>query len=378
MRNKEFSGYFVIAGTTAELLKLWPVLLKLGETCPTQLILSGQHSISGDLLRLVGASGVQIRRDKHNRDISKNLILTLTWIVQAVPRLLVILLFRELRMRKRFGVIVQGDTLTTLFGTLAAKLTGHRVFHVEAGYRTKNWRNPFPEEIVRRTVGLLADVHYCPTQSESDNISKRRTEIIVTEGNTGLDSLDLALKSSVGPGERWKEFHDWYQKYSQHFGVMTLHRFELLAGSNLKKENNLVFQIRSIEASIGLVILMGTFERAKLIEALGSIRSPNVLFMDKMEYLDFVYLLKNSSFVVTDSGGLAQECNALGIPCFVAREVIEEVNLRKNTILIGTEFRNLSSLANSAPSYRQPSLLPVDPSPTVIVLNHLKSYVKSQ
>ena len=61
MRKRPISGFFVVAGTTAELLKLWPILLKLGETCPTQLILSGQHFISEDLLCLVGASGVQIR-----------------------------------------------------------------------------------------------------------------------------------------------------------------------------------------------------------------------------------------------------------------------------------------------------------------------------
>lgn len=378
MRNRHFQGYFVIAGTTAELLKLWPVLLKLGDSCPTQLILSGQHSISNDLLRLVGASGIQIRRDKHNRDISKNPFLTLTWMVQAVPKLIGILMFRELRMRRRFGVIVQGDTLTTLFGSIAAKITGHYIFHIEAGYRTKNWKNPFPEEIVRRAVGILADVHYCPTQTESDNILKRGSKIIVTGGNTGLDSLELALKSSINPTKRSKEFHDWYQKFSNNFGVMTLHRFELLTGTNLKKENNLVSEIRRIDSSIGLVILMGTFERAKLSDVLEEVESHNVLFLDKMEYLEFIFLLRNAEFVVTDSGGLAQECNALGIPCFVAREVIEETNLRENTILIGTEFRELSKLASTASSYRQPSRLPLDPSPTLIVMNDLNSHVISQ
>ena len=375
MRKRPISGFFVVAGTTAELLKLWPILLKLGETCPTQLILSGQHFISQDLLRLVGASGVQIRKDKRNRDISKNFLLTFAWMMKSVPRILGILIYGEWKTQGRLGVIVQGDTLSTLFGALAGKISGHCVFHVEAGYRTNNWRNPFPEEIVRRVVGFLADVHYCPTAFEANNIPRKRAKIVITSGNTGLDSLELALGSSIHLNEQREEFQKWYRRYSQDFGIMTLHRFELLAGSNFTKQSNLISEIEKIESSIGILILMGTFERAKLVEALGKIKGENIFFLNKMEYLEFVCLLKNTSFVITDSGGLAQECNALGIPCFVARAVIEESKLRGNTVLVGTDFLNLSELVNSALTYRLESLLPIDPSPTAIVIKDLMSHV---
>jgi len=82
-------------------------------------------------------------------------------------------------------------------------------------------------------------------------------------------------------------------------------------------------------------------------------------------------LLKRANFVITDSGGLAQECNALGTPCFVARENIEESTLRKNSVLITTRFLNLGNLVNHSEKYRVKSLLPVFPSPSALVTKEL-------
>ena len=378
MAGKRYSSYVVIAGTTAELLKLWPVLRYLGNSCSIVLVLSGQHAISGELLDLIRNTGTEIIIGRSNVDIAGSRVKTAMWLGLAFPRIVLILLRRNLVKGFDFGVIVHGDTLTSFFGAISGRLTGHRVFHIEAGYRTSDWKNPFPEELVRRAVGRIANVHYCPTKNEGENIYKKRAEIIITGGNTGLDSLQLAMQRPFDREDFTPDFSTWFTKYHNNFGIMTLHRFELFFAKNMQAENVLSFELGNIESDIGLIVPLGAFERQKLVTLFSNVKSPNFIIVDKLGYLKFVQLLRNAKFVITDSGGLAQECNALGTPCFVARDAIEDSTLRSNTVMIGTHFHDLANHVNSAELYRLSSQLPVNPSPAGIISEDLGIYVQGR
>ena len=376
MRRGNVQSFKVVAGTTAELLKLWPILLEMGPRFDTELILTGQHYVSEELLQLVTSTGVKLTRKRKNRDISGSLLLTVAWLLSALPSTTTILLIRKWWGGEHFGVVVQGDTLTTLFGAVAARISGHRVFHIEAGYRTNNWKNPFPEELVRRLVGRIADVNYCPSENEARNIHRRSAQVIISGGNTGLDSLALALKESETRTEQVDDLAAWLSTYSANYGILTLHRFELFMNFGSNEQIRIVEELRLVKDSVGLLVLVGTFEKAKLTRVFEELTGNNVLLANKLEYLDFVRLLGDARFVITDSGGLAQECSALGTPCFIARDVVEEKDLRSNSILIGTGFKGLATLVNSANELRLSSLIPLSPSPTKIIVQDLVSYAK--
>lgn len=370
MSKRTISSYVAIAGTTAELLKLWPVFRNLGVKCKIELILTGQHEISIDLLKMVSKEQVEIHLIKKNQDIASSHCKTIYWMLSIFPKLVHFLLWRASRVDDSYGVIVHGDTLSTLFGALAGKATGHKVFHVEAGYRTNNWKNPFPEELIRRLVGRIADVHFCPTESEFRNIRRRNSMRVTTHGNTGLDSLELAINLPYNTNSAPIDVSTWLAQYKT-FGIMTLHRFELLYGRNLDDEAGLASELRKIIDNIGLLIPTGVFERGRIEAIITRIGRPNILVCTKFDYLMFVQLLNRSDFVITDSGGLAQECNVLGKPCFIARDAVEDSTLRSNTAIIGTKFSNLASLVNNFHRFKMDSLLPLVPSPTDIVVSEL-------
>ena len=364
-------SFLVIAGTTAELLKLWPVMLNLSQSENVEVVLTGQHEISSTLVTLLKSESTSIDFIAKNLDIAASKLDTFLWLVLTVPRLFKYLVLKKFVEHKKYEVIVHGDTLSTFFGAIVGKMMRFRVFHVEAGYRTNDWRNPFPEELLRRAVGKIADVHFCPSDNEAKNISRRNPCIVVTGGNTGLDSLSLALDAPEELVSLPYEVSHWLKTYERDFGILTLHRFELLAKGNLDSSKELERELRKISNEIGLLIPTGKFERAQLESIVSAIDQPNILLCEKFEYLSFAFLLKRANFVITDSGGLAQECNALGTPCFVARENIEESTLRKNSVLITTRFLNLGNLVNHSEKYRVKSLLPVFPSPSALVTKEL-------
>jgi UDP-N-acetylglucosamine 2-epimerase (non-hydrolysing) len=113
-------------------------------------------------------------------------------------------------------VVVHGDTFTTPYGALLGRRLGARVAHLEAGMRTRNLLNPFPEEINRRIATRLADIHFAPTAREVENLRGARGVVVDTGANTVIDAMRQAVGAATDddlPAE---------------FGVATLHRFELL------------------------------------------------------------------------------------------------------------------------------------------------------
>lgn len=164
MTNKH---HIFIIGTRAQLIKVAPVLREFEKhQLPSKFILTGQHNDTmNDIIEEFGIRTPAISLVK-NKEHSSILALLL-WL----PRVF-FLTIRELKKYKKSNIFVHGDTLTTLISTLAAKLSGHSVVHLESGLTSKKIFNPFPEEAIRRVVFRCTNIACCPTKQDALHMEK--------------------------------------------------------------------------------------------------------------------------------------------------------------------------------------------------------------
>ena len=241
-------------------------------------------------------------------------------------------------------VIVQGDTTTTFAGALAAFYHRVPVAHIEAGLRTNDIYSPWPEEVNRRLVTRIADLHFAPTDRARENLLREGVEgeRVVVTGNTGIDALlwvsDL-LESRSDLRRRCE------QLLPVHFGgrsliLMTGHRRESFDGGILR----ICQTMARIAARPDVAIVFPVHRNPNVREAIEPLRGhANVLLVEPVDYPELVFLLKRCHFVVTDSGGIQEEAPSFGKPVLVTRDTTErpeamELGLAR---LVGTDAQRL-------------------------------------
>lgn len=222
-------------------------------------------------------------------------------------------------------VLVQGDTTTVLAASLLAFYHRVRVGHVEAGLRTQDRYQPFPEEINRRIAGVIADLHFAPTEHSRQNLLRENVpdaDIVVT-GNPAIDSLHsivqmpappeteaLIQRLSIGPG-------------AKRLILVTAHRRENF-GSGLE---NICRALRALaetyRGNVELVypVHLNPNVQEPVYRLLKDV--PNITLTPPQDYLPMVHLMKHAALVLTDSGGIQEEATSLSIPTLVMREVTE-------------------------------------------------------
>jgi UDP-N-acetylglucosamine 2-epimerase (non-hydrolysing) len=259
-------------------------------------------------------------------------------------------------------VIVQGDTTTTFAGALAAFYHRIPVAHVEAGLRTDNIYSPWPEEVNRRLVTHIADLHFAPTVRARENLLREgvaRERILVT-GNTGIDAL-LWVASLL---ESRPELHARFEAVlpahfaGRHMILMTGHRRESFDGGLAR----ICSAIARIASRSDVAVVFPVHRNPNVRRAIEPLRGQaNVLLIDPVDYPELVFLLKRCHFVVTDSGGIQEEAPSFGKPVLVTRDTTErpeamELGLAK---LVGTDekalFGAMSALIDDADAYSQMS-----------------------
>jgi UDP-N-acetylglucosamine 2-epimerase (non-hydrolysing) len=220
-------------------------------------------------------------------------------------------------------VLVQGDTTTAMVAALAAFYAGVPVGHVEAGLRTGDRRQPFPEEINRRLISSLATWHYAPTQTAVDALMREGVDpgSILLTGNTVVDAL-LFMSAHVGdvpsaPGRR--------------LILVTAHRRESI-GEPLRELARALVDIvrRNPDVEVVYPIHMNPRVRDAVSPLLGD--EPRIQLIEPVSYAELVRLMKRSFIVLTDSGGIQEEAPVLGKPVLVLREVTE----RPEAVTAGT------------------------------------------
>ncbi len=217
-------------------------------------------------------------------------------------------------------VLVQGDTTTVAAASLAAFYSRAKLGHVEAGLRTGDKWQPFPEEINRRIAGSIADLHFAPTQGSRQNLLREgiSDERILVTGNTVIDALQW-VASQAPPAE----VSDLVRTSATRLIFVTAHRRENF-GAPLE---DICLALRDIAVRYDgrLQILYAVHRNpniwAPVHRLLGDLES--VTLTPPLDYLTTVHILKHTYLVLTDSGGLQEEAPSLGKPVLVLREVTE-------------------------------------------------------
>ncbi len=241
-------------------------------------------------------------------------------------------------------VLVHGDTTTTFAGALAAFYQQVKVGHVEAGLRTYNKYEPFPEEMNRKLTGALTDFHFAPTETARGHLIKEGIEdgYIFVTGNTVIDALSTTLSDDyIFMVEKLNEI-DFDNK---RVITITAHRRENL-GEPLENICRAVKQIAEEFADVEIVyaVHMNPTVRNTVNSILGNIE--NVHLLEPLELRDMHNLLNKSYLVLTDSGGLQEEVPSMGKPVLVLRNVTERPEgVEAGTLkLAGTEEENIYNL----------------------------------
>lgn len=228
------------------------------------------------------------------------------------------------------AVLVHGDTTTTLATAIAGFYAGVPVGHVEAGLRTHDLYAPFPEEFNRQVASKVTRWHFAPTAlSRSNLINERFTESSITvTGNTVIDALHWVLDRIAGDAERSARLtHSLSQPLPFHWQA---ERFVLITGHRRENFGDGFLQI--CEALRELALRFAHVRFVYPVHLNPNVQKPvrsilsglsNVYLIEPLDYEPFVYLLKHSYVVLTDSGGIQEEAPSLGKPVLVMRDVTE-------------------------------------------------------
>ena len=214
-------------------------------------------------------------------------------------------------------VLVHGDTTTTFAGALAAYYNQVAIGHVEAGLRTWNKYSPYPEEMNRQMVGVMADMHFAPTENSKKSLlseGKKEEKIFVT-GNTAIDALATTVKENYQ-----HPVLDWVGNHK--LILITAHRRENLGEpmrGMFKAIKRIVEEFPDIRAVYPVHLNPKVREVAK--EVLGN--NENIKLIDPLEVIDFHNFMNKAHIILTDSGGIQEEAPALGKPVLVLRDTTE-------------------------------------------------------
>ena len=235
-------------------------------------------------------------------------------------------------------VFVHGDTSTTLSTSLAAYYAKVQVGHIEAGLRTYDIYSPWPEEGNRQLTGILANYHFAPTVQSQENLLKEgkdKNNIFVT-GNTVIDALMYVVHRIDNQPELKQKIR---AKISAQYPLETQRKVILVTGH--RRENfgqgfiNICEGLKQIalnnpEIDIVYPVHLNPNVQRPVNEILSNIA--NIYLIDPLQYEEFIYLMSQAYFIITDSGGIQEEAPSLGKPVLVMRDTTE----RPEAVVAGT------------------------------------------
>jgi len=303
---------FVVLGTRPEAIKLAPVirLLRADPRFACYLALTGQHlDMLAPILRdLELTADAFLDVFEHGQTLEKLTARVLAAVSSALDEV------------QPHVIVVQGDTTSAFAAALAAFYREVPVVHLEAGLRSRDVRNPFPEEVNRRFISRITDLHLAPTAEARSNLHREGTETpVLVTGNTVIDAFQWARRQKGSP---IPEPVATQLKGGHRILLATLHRRESW-GAHL---HAIAQALRDIarqypEWRIVLPLHKNPGVRRELVPVLSGIA--NVVLCEPLAYIPFVKVVCASALVLTDSGGLQEEAPSVGKPVLVARATTE-------------------------------------------------------
>ncbi len=249
-------------------------------------------------------------------------------------------------------VLVQGDTTTVAIAALLAYYRHIRVGHVEAGLRTFDKWQPFPEEINRRVAGITADLHFAPTEWTRQNLLREGIDdrLIAVTGNPVIDALQFVAQQpepeevkrligqlGVAGGSPGK---------GRRLVLVTAHRRENFGQPLEAVCEALKGLAERDDIAIVYPVHLNPNVQEPVNRLLGGV--PNIRLLPPLDYLPLVHLMKRATLILTDSGGIQEEAPAFGVPVLVLREVTERPEgVDAGTVkVVGTDTARILSEAN--------------------------------
>jgi UDP-N-acetylglucosamine 2-epimerase (non-hydrolysing) len=337
----------VIVGTRPEAIKMAPVVhafRELEHQVRTQLVLTGQHGeMVDEVLKLFHLEpDFDLELMQNSQTLSQFTALSL------------IALSDLFAGEQPDLILVEGDTSTVFAASLAAFHQGIKVGHVEAGLRTLDKGNPFPEEINRRLTGVLADLHFAPTQEARLNLLREfipDSQIFVT-GNPVIDALQMTRENARAVAQEQFTCLDSGLRTI----LVTAHRREN-HGEPLVRICHAVARLTDMFQDVQ--VIWPVHPNPNVLDTVHRLLAdkPRIHLVSPMGYSAFVGVMELSTLILTDSGGVQEEAPALGRPVLVMRETTERPEgVNSGTVkLIGTAeadiLREASLLLTDAEAY---------------------------
>jgi UDP-N-acetylglucosamine 2-epimerase (non-hydrolysing) len=314
----------IVFGTRPEAIKLCPVLLNLRQSAQFEVraCVTGQHRSMLD--QVLDAFGVTPDHDLDLMQPGQTLAQIAARILAALEPVI--------QAERPDMVLVQGDTTTTLTAALAAFYQHVPVGHVEAGLRTRDLAQPFPEEMNRVVTTRLASLHFAPTQTAADNLLAEGVDCrsICVTGNSGIDAV-LYVRDALAAGRL--PAGDWPQlDTAKKLIVVTAHRRESFGGGFERICEALARLARRQDVQLVYPVHRNPHAMDLVYRRLGGLIEP-------LDYVPFVDLMRHARLLITDSGGIQEEGPSLGKPILVMREKTErpEAVAAGTVKLVGTD-----------------------------------------
>jgi len=324
----------IVAGARPNFIKIAPIIKAIekkqneGATISYRLVHTGQHYDKN--LSDTFFEELNIPKPNSNLEVKSG--------SQAEQTGAIMVAFeKELQQNPCDLVLVVGDVNSTMACAIVAKKQNIKVAHVEAGIRSGDMT--MPEEINRIVTDSITDYFFTTSISASENLLKYGFDEanIYFVGNVMIDTLYQNLNKISAP-----LFWDKFQLENGNYIILTLHR-----PSNVDEEQSLIQLLQGIDKMADdKKVIFPIHPRTKAILGETNLKLKNILFVEPQGYLNFMFLIKNSFAVITDSGGISEETTVMGIPCFTMRnntERPETQSIGTNT-LVGTSVENLKKL----------------------------------
>lgn len=304
----------IVIGTRPEVIKMAPVIYELNRRpwADVKVVATEQHKdLLYQMLNIFKIKpSIKLSLMKENQDLSE------------LTSLAIEKLNRILKQEKPDIVLAQGDTTTVMATAIVSFYNKVPFGHIEAGLRSGDLHNPFPEEFNRIVADRVATFNFAPTERAKENLIKEgvNPETIYVTGNTVIDALFYILKKN--PFDYKDNLVNIVN--GKKIILVTLHRRESF-GKPLREICEALKNVAYTRKDITIIypVHPNPNVRKTVFEVLSNI--PNIYLVEPLDYLKFVNLLKHAYIVITDSGGIQEEAPALGKPVLVVRDRTERI-----------------------------------------------------
>ena len=363
MTNKKI--YFFI-GTTAEFIKLAPVIKELKRRkLPFKLITSGQTRVRfEDLLAYTGPVHIDIALDEKAQQSS--IPLFLLWTIKTLF-VGIFTLHKEFKNldKKNCYFIVHGDTVSALIGAIFGRVLGLQLVHVEAGLRSFNFFEPFPEEICKFVINYLSQINFCPNEWSLNNLKNVPGKKVNTKQNTLIEVHWWAINQKKGI-KYMKKFNKYY--------ILIIHRQEHVYFNKKWTRNMLKLVIENANKNLNCIFIMHALT-SRFLESeslnINSKLGKRLFLVPRLSYLEFMTLMNNAEFIATDGCTNEEEAYYLGLPLLSLRNLTERVEGKGENNVISKGNKNIViNFLKNYKKYRRQAVL-FDERPSNIIVEYL-------